>query len=135
MCCDSVFAFEAVALCEDASATFRVSTALLNTWLGHVRVLLVACGLARQHGGGRLWCRSAEVCGEMGCFECYDIYCERCESKDAAGGHRSKSGEVCSMCGFSQHGSQAIRRRQDHRRNLFAHTSCDVLPAVEVAWD
>mmetsp|Transcript_27454 Transcript_27454/g.63471 ORF Transcript_27454/g.63471 Transcript_27454/m.63471 type:complete len:169 (+) Transcript_27454:75-581(+) len=23
-----------------------------------------------------------KVCGEMGCFECYDIYCERCESKD-----------------------------------------------------
>lgn len=23
-----------------------------------------------------------KVCGESGCFECYDIYCERCESKD-----------------------------------------------------
>mmetsp|Transcript_21497 Transcript_21497/g.46729 ORF Transcript_21497/g.46729 Transcript_21497/m.46729 type:complete len:163 (-) Transcript_21497:29-517(-) len=23
-----------------------------------------------------------KVCGEAGCFECYDIYCERCESKD-----------------------------------------------------
>ena len=23
-----------------------------------------------------------QVCQEMGCFECYDIYCERCESKD-----------------------------------------------------
>merc|ERR1719393_303749 len=26
--------------------------------------------------------RKKEICGEMGCFECYDIYCERCESKD-----------------------------------------------------
>lgn len=24
-----------------------------------------------------------QVCQEMGCFECYDIYCERCESKDS----------------------------------------------------
>mmetsp|Transcript_13597 Transcript_13597/g.28417 ORF Transcript_13597/g.28417 Transcript_13597/m.28417 type:complete len:166 (-) Transcript_13597:283-780(-) len=23
-----------------------------------------------------------QVCREYGCFECYDIYCERCESKD-----------------------------------------------------
>eukprot|EP00929_Paragymnodinium_shiwhaense_P044170 TRINITY_DN22662_c0_g1_i1.p1 TRINITY_DN22662_c0_g1~~TRINITY_DN22662_c0_g1_i1.p1 ORF type:complete len:161 (+),score=38.64 TRINITY_DN22662_c0_g1_i1:86-568(+) len=26
--------------------------------------------------------RRKEICGEMGCFTCYDIYCERCESKD-----------------------------------------------------
>ncbi|CAL1132975.1 unnamed protein product [Cladocopium goreaui] len=26
--------------------------------------------------------RTEQVCQEMGCFECYDIYCERCESKD-----------------------------------------------------
>merc|ERR1719210_1440322 len=26
--------------------------------------------------------RTERVCGDMGCFECYDIYCERCESKD-----------------------------------------------------
>eukprot|EP00930_Biecheleria_cincta_P036567 TRINITY_DN25065_c0_g1_i1.p1 TRINITY_DN25065_c0_g1~~TRINITY_DN25065_c0_g1_i1.p1 ORF type:complete len:163 (+),score=20.31 TRINITY_DN25065_c0_g1_i1:68-556(+) len=26
--------------------------------------------------------RTENVCGEFGCFECYDIYCERCESKD-----------------------------------------------------
>eukprot|EP00440_Ansanella_granifera_P073508 gb/GFBE01079765.1/.p1 GENE.gb/GFBE01079765.1/~~gb/GFBE01079765.1/.p1 ORF type:complete len:163 (+),score=20.79 gb/GFBE01079765.1/:1-489(+) len=26
--------------------------------------------------------RTENVCQEMGCFECYDIYCERCESKD-----------------------------------------------------
>eukprot|EP00747_Dinoflagellata_sp_TGD_P183505 gnl/TRDRNA2_/TRDRNA2_38424_c0_seq1.p1 gnl/TRDRNA2_/TRDRNA2_38424_c0~~gnl/TRDRNA2_/TRDRNA2_38424_c0_seq1.p1 ORF type:complete len:165 (+),score=28.32 gnl/TRDRNA2_/TRDRNA2_38424_c0_seq1:51-545(+) len=26
--------------------------------------------------------RTEHICGEMGCFECYDIYCERCESKD-----------------------------------------------------
>jgi len=47
-----------------------------------------------QYGGSRghrLMCppvgykfvpRVERVCGEMGCFECYDIYCERCESKD-----------------------------------------------------
>lgn len=23
-----------------------------------------------------------QVCGKPGCFECFDIYCERCESKD-----------------------------------------------------
>merc|ERR1719238_2389369 len=57
-------------------------------------------GLRPQIGGGagyggvsrhRLMCpppgykfipRKKEICGEMGCFECYDIYCERCESKD-----------------------------------------------------
>merc|ERR1719436_1128681 len=26
--------------------------------------------------------RTDKICGEMGCFECYDIFCERCESKD-----------------------------------------------------
>eukprot|EP00931_Biecheleriopsis_adriatica_P000482 TRINITY_DN100513_c0_g1_i1.p2 TRINITY_DN100513_c0_g1~~TRINITY_DN100513_c0_g1_i1.p2 ORF type:complete len:151 (+),score=32.20 TRINITY_DN100513_c0_g1_i1:81-533(+) len=26
--------------------------------------------------------RTADTCNEPGCFECYDIYCERCESKD-----------------------------------------------------
>mmetsp|Transcript_86536 Transcript_86536/g.218188 ORF Transcript_86536/g.218188 Transcript_86536/m.218188 type:complete len:185 (+) Transcript_86536:3-557(+) len=26
--------------------------------------------------------RKEKVCNETGCFECYDIYCERCESKD-----------------------------------------------------
>ncbi|KAF4715002.1 hypothetical protein FOZ62_008192, partial [Perkinsus olseni] len=26
--------------------------------------------------------KSDKVCGAPGCFECYDIYCQRCESKD-----------------------------------------------------
>eukprot|EP00392_Amoebophrya_sp_AT5.2_P008034 g8053.t1 len=26
--------------------------------------------------------RKQHVCGQAGCFECYDIWCERCESKD-----------------------------------------------------
>lgn len=26
--------------------------------------------------------RSSTICGKAGCFECFDIYCERCESKD-----------------------------------------------------
>ncbi|KAL8270608.1 hypothetical protein Esti_005470 [Eimeria stiedai] len=26
--------------------------------------------------------RYETVCGKSGCFECFDIYCERCESKD-----------------------------------------------------
>ncbi|KAF4654864.1 hypothetical protein FOL47_009716 [Perkinsus chesapeaki] len=26
--------------------------------------------------------KSDRVCGAPGCFECYDIYCQRCESKD-----------------------------------------------------
>lgn len=26
--------------------------------------------------------RAEVVCGRPGCFECYDIFCERCESKD-----------------------------------------------------
>lgn len=26
--------------------------------------------------------KSEFVCGKSGCFECYDIYCERCDSKD-----------------------------------------------------
>ncbi|CAD7948227.1 unnamed protein product [Amoebophrya sp. A120] len=26
--------------------------------------------------------RQQHVCGQAGCFECYDIWCERCESKD-----------------------------------------------------
>eukprot|EP01066_Platyproteum_vivax_P001009 Platyproteum_vivax@DN11141_c0_g1_i1.p1 len=26
--------------------------------------------------------RNPTVCGQPGCFECYDIFCERCESKD-----------------------------------------------------
>ncbi|CDJ56589.1 hypothetical protein, conserved [Eimeria maxima] len=26
--------------------------------------------------------RYETVCGQPGCFECFDIYCERCESKD-----------------------------------------------------
>lgn len=26
--------------------------------------------------------KSANVCKDPGCFQCYDIYCERCESKD-----------------------------------------------------
>ncbi|XP_026193909.1 uncharacterized protein LOC34621563 [Cyclospora cayetanensis] len=26
--------------------------------------------------------RYETVCGKPGCFECFDIYCERCESKD-----------------------------------------------------
>merc|ERR1719491_1933272 len=47
-----------------------------------------------SHGGSRghrLMCpppgykfvpRTEKICGDMGCFECYDIFCERCESKD-----------------------------------------------------
>eukprot|EP00923_Selenidium_pygospionis_P046400 GHVN01079993.1.p1 GENE.GHVN01079993.1~~GHVN01079993.1.p1 ORF type:complete len:205 (+),score=30.19 GHVN01079993.1:60-617(+) len=26
--------------------------------------------------------KNETVCGKAGCFECFDIYCERCESKD-----------------------------------------------------
>ncbi|KEP67247.1 UNVERIFIED_CONTAM: hypothetical protein HHA_211850 [Hammondia hammondi] len=26
--------------------------------------------------------KSEVICGKTGCFECFDIYCERCESKD-----------------------------------------------------
>ncbi|PFH35838.1 hypothetical protein BESB_054890 [Besnoitia besnoiti] len=26
--------------------------------------------------------KSEVICGKAGCFECFDIYCERCESKD-----------------------------------------------------
>ena len=26
--------------------------------------------------------KQQHVCGQSGCFECYDIWCERCESKD-----------------------------------------------------
>uniref|UniRef100_A0A0G4GGG6 Uncharacterized protein n=1 Tax=Chromera velia CCMP2878 TaxID=1169474 RepID=A0A0G4GGG6_9ALVE len=26
--------------------------------------------------------KNETVCGKPGCFECFDIYCERCESKD-----------------------------------------------------
>ncbi|KAF8821338.1 hypothetical protein IE077_002138 [Cardiosporidium cionae] len=26
--------------------------------------------------------KSETICGKSGCFECFDIYCERCESKD-----------------------------------------------------
>lgn len=26
--------------------------------------------------------KHANVCKDPGCFQCYDIYCERCESKD-----------------------------------------------------
>eukprot|EP00933_Yihiella_yeosuensis_P065169 TRINITY_DN68856_c0_g1_i1.p1 TRINITY_DN68856_c0_g1~~TRINITY_DN68856_c0_g1_i1.p1 ORF type:complete len:161 (+),score=30.73 TRINITY_DN68856_c0_g1_i1:96-578(+) len=48
-------------------------------------------GASRGSQGHRLMCpppgykfipRTENVCREMGCFECYDIYCERCESKD-----------------------------------------------------
>ncbi|KAF8821857.1 hypothetical protein IE077_001457 [Cardiosporidium cionae] len=26
--------------------------------------------------------KNETICGKSGCFECFDIYCERCESKD-----------------------------------------------------
>ena len=26
--------------------------------------------------------RTEKICGQYGCFECYDIFCERCETKD-----------------------------------------------------
>merc|ERR1719401_2914683 len=26
--------------------------------------------------------RTEKICGEPGCFECYDVFCERCETKD-----------------------------------------------------
>eukprot|EP01054_Gregarina_sp_Poly1_P001862 Gregarina_sp_Poly_1__1861@NODE_1485_length_4019_cov_34_970648_g577_i1_p2_GENE_NODE_1485_length_4019_cov_34_970648_g577_i1NODE_1485_length_4019_cov_34_970648_g577_i1_p2_ORF_typecomplete_len200_score24_28_NODE_1485_length_4019_cov_34_970648_g577_i134064005 len=26
--------------------------------------------------------RTSTICGKAGCFECFDIYCDRCESKD-----------------------------------------------------
>eukprot|EP01053_Blabericola_migrator_P006692 Blabericola_migrator_1__6691@NODE_3383_length_1818_cov_40_848087_g2107_i0_p2_GENE_NODE_3383_length_1818_cov_40_848087_g2107_i0NODE_3383_length_1818_cov_40_848087_g2107_i0_p2_ORF_typecomplete_len191_score36_06_NODE_3383_length_1818_cov_40_848087_g2107_i011911763 len=32
--------------------------------------------------GYRFVPRYNQVCGKAGCFECFDIYCERCESKD-----------------------------------------------------
>mmetsp|Transcript_19739 Transcript_19739/g.54304 ORF Transcript_19739/g.54304 Transcript_19739/m.54304 type:complete len:161 (-) Transcript_19739:202-684(-) len=51
-------------------------------------------GGAASYGGNmghRLMCppvgykfipRRKDICNQKGCFECYDIYCERCESKD-----------------------------------------------------
>jgi len=32
--------------------------------------------------GYRFVPKQQHVCGQAGCFECYDIWCERCESKD-----------------------------------------------------
>ncbi|CAD7937963.1 unnamed protein product [Amoebophrya sp. A25] len=32
--------------------------------------------------GYRFVPKQQHVCGQAGCFTCYDIWCERCESKD-----------------------------------------------------
>ena len=49
-----------------------------------------AAGGAPQHGGPQMvpppgykfTPRTEKICGQRGCFERYDIFCERCETKD-----------------------------------------------------
>ena len=39
-------------------------------------------GLMLPPPGYKFIPKSDRVCDKSGCFECYDIYCQRCESKD-----------------------------------------------------
>jgi hypothetical protein len=39
-------------------------------------------GLMLPPPGYKFIPKSDKVCDKSGCFECYDIYCQRCESKD-----------------------------------------------------
>ena len=42
----------------------------------------VSHGLMLPPPGYKFIPKSDRVCDKSGCFECYDIYCQRCESKD-----------------------------------------------------
>mmetsp|Transcript_47559 Transcript_47559/g.95946 ORF Transcript_47559/g.95946 Transcript_47559/m.95946 type:complete len:176 (-) Transcript_47559:59-586(-) len=70
---------------------YRSQGATANNGLATSGLGVATAGPGYGRTGHKLMCpppgykfipKREQVCREYGCFECYDIYCERCESKD-----------------------------------------------------